>query len=159
MRIGCSESNNADTGRRCLYFNPVVKQNGISRCCRTTGLSWTLLDVALNKKVNQRGELNSRAAEKKWKKNASAREAGSELDRAVGGRISWGRGKHQHTGGIYWFGGVWAGKPARVYAPKKKQKLTWSGIVEWRVVARQLWWRVDRGGGGRDQGERSVMVW
>lgn len=57
-------------------------------------------------------------------KSVSAREAGSELERAVEGRISWGRGKHKHTGGIYWFGGVWAGKPARVYAPQK-QKLTW----------------------------------
>lgn len=58
-----------------MYFNPVVKQNGITRYGRTTGLSWTLLDVALNKKVNQRGKLKFQSSGGGMSKSVSAREA------------------------------------------------------------------------------------
>lgn len=115
-----------------MYFNPVVKQNGITRYGRTTGLSWTLLDVALNQEINQRGKLKFQSSGGGMKKSVSAREAGSELERAVEGRDIVGSRKAQAHGWkilVWW---CW------VYAPQK-EKLTRRKIVKWRVFARQLW--------------------
>lgn len=64
--------------------------------------------------VNQMSNLRFQSSVERMGKSGNAREAGRVLERAVEGRISWGRAKHKHTGGIYWFGGVWAGKPARI---------------------------------------------